>query len=357
MAVTKLTCPECSTVLRPAKPLPPGKKVKCPRCDTVFTSGGDDEEPDQEEERPNRAARKAPARAGAAKAKTGKAKGARDEAPKKSGDDDEGAYKFLDDKKDEEDKPEINYAPDMSIKDLRGPAVAILMSPSNKLALMGILGVFGWLALIVMLMIPALFPLTYDDTYQDVLEIGPGLSQVSPWAGRGGMPGMGGMPGGMGGMPGGMTGGPDEKEGQGFKTKVEEEKPGFYEVFGIDLSAMCDLAWYLFIICLLPLVLLTCYSGLVAFGAIKMQNLESRPWGIASSIMAMVPLNMGGFMLASAMVANVVQAMIFDDFSFIMINTIILMSIEWLLSVGAGVYALMTLFNEKVIAGFEYVAE
>lgn len=35
MSVT-YTCPECGTALRPAKPVPMGKKIKCPKCATVF---------------------------------------------------------------------------------------------------------------------------------------------------------------------------------------------------------------------------------------------------------------------------------------------------------------------------------
>src|SRR5262245_42784453 len=29
-------CPECGAQLRPANPVPPGKKLKCPKCETVF---------------------------------------------------------------------------------------------------------------------------------------------------------------------------------------------------------------------------------------------------------------------------------------------------------------------------------
>src|SRR5258707_469994 len=157
MAATKLSCPECGTVLRPAKPVAPGKKVKCPRCETVFTAGEDEELDvidmvEEEEERPRRKA-KVPA-----KAKAGKA------AAKKPKEEDDGAYGLFKDKEeDEENKPKINYAPDMSIKDLRGPAVAILMPPTNKLTLTGFIGVAGWFVLIILLMIPAMFPIIEDD--------------------------------------------------------------------------------------------------------------------------------------------------------------------------------------------------
>src|SRR2546428_8720790 len=45
MAVAKIDCPECGATLKPAKPLRPGKKVRCPKCDNVFVvPGGEDED-------------------------------------------------------------------------------------------------------------------------------------------------------------------------------------------------------------------------------------------------------------------------------------------------------------------------
>lgn len=38
-----LTCPHCSSVLRPASPVPAGKKVRCPKCAESFTAGGEQE--------------------------------------------------------------------------------------------------------------------------------------------------------------------------------------------------------------------------------------------------------------------------------------------------------------------------
>lgn len=46
-------CPECGAQLRPANPVPAGKKLRCPKCETVFAPGG----------RPNAAAPKAPVKA------------------------------------------------------------------------------------------------------------------------------------------------------------------------------------------------------------------------------------------------------------------------------------------------------
>ena len=60
MAITKLSCPDCGTVLRPAKPVAPGKKVKCPRCDLIFAAGDDEDEDDRpRKSAPSKGAKKA----------------------------------------------------------------------------------------------------------------------------------------------------------------------------------------------------------------------------------------------------------------------------------------------------------
>src|SRR5207247_632211 len=48
MAVAKIDCPECGATLKPAKPLTPGKKVRCPKCDNVFVVPGAEIEEEQE---------------------------------------------------------------------------------------------------------------------------------------------------------------------------------------------------------------------------------------------------------------------------------------------------------------------
>src|SRR5260370_36151682 len=50
MALTKLVCPECSKVLRPARPVAAGKKGRCPKCEFVFVAGEDEGEDGAEEE-------------------------------------------------------------------------------------------------------------------------------------------------------------------------------------------------------------------------------------------------------------------------------------------------------------------
>src|SRR5262245_47854314 len=129
MSLTKLVCPECSKVLKPARPVAPGKKVRCPKCDAVFVAGEEEDGEagialaDDEEAKPKK--KPAPAKAKAAKDKPD----AKAKKPAAS-EEEEGAYVLSKDGDDDE-KPDIEYAPNQSIKDLRGPAVAMLTSPTN----------------------------------------------------------------------------------------------------------------------------------------------------------------------------------------------------------------------------------
>jgi hypothetical protein len=45
MPLTTLSCPGCKINLRPNKPVPPGKKVKCPKCATIFVTGNGTPDP------------------------------------------------------------------------------------------------------------------------------------------------------------------------------------------------------------------------------------------------------------------------------------------------------------------------
>ena len=76
---------------------------------------------------------------------------------------------------------------------------------------------------------------------------------------------------------------------------------------------------------------------MVAFGAIQMQNMDSRGWGIAGSILAMVPINVGGLQIVTALVVQIVLIQVIDDTAFIAYVVIVLTSIQWLLSLAAGV--------------------
>ena len=164
MATSRITCPDCRSVLKPARPLADGKKVKCPKCGKMFTTPGLVEEVvEVEEEQPRKS------KASAKKPKAAVKKTAPAPAPKKTADDDGeddggGIYGTVqDEEKADEDKPQIEYAPDMSIKDLRGPAQAAVVRPSNYLLLIG-----GVSALLDILIICVCFwPMVFSEHLKD----------------------------------------------------------------------------------------------------------------------------------------------------------------------------------------------
>jgi predicted Zn finger-like uncharacterized protein len=332
MAATKITCPECDTVLRPNKPVPAGKKVKCPRCGALFTAGSEPED----------VAPRAPARKKPGGNKPAKAAPARP-APKDEDEEVGGTYAFV--KEEEEEKPDIDYAPDMSIKDLRGPAQAVIVKPSNYLIMAGIAGVIGWLGLLIVVLIPILFPLKDEDTERPAMSIGPGLSTMMPEQ-------TGNIPMGLGGGGGGSQEG--SKETKEAEDK-EKESGEFFRIGTVDLASLVVLAWWMILaIVVLPLLLGAVYSGILTAGAVKMQNLESRGWGIAGCILAMIPINVGGLQVLVGLVIKILLAILFDEPDIIVF---VVMGLIYLLSLAAGIWNLLVLMKPEVIAGFEYVAE
>jgi hypothetical protein len=318
MPVSKLTCPECGRVLKPAKPLAVGKKVKCPRCETIFVAVEDEEE--EFEERPARAREQGRARGkgGAGKPPAPKAAKKKPEA-KKSAAEEIGTYGTIQENEDPEDRPEILFMPEVKIKDLRGPAQAMVMGPSNLMLIVGIIAVVGWLVLILMLVIPVVFPVTEQDKDKD------------EW-----------------------VGGPRPREGP----KVKKKDPSFYEIWGVDAAFFTKKPWYIFLVSLVPLVLAGIYSGIATFGAVQMQNLESRRWGIAGAIMAMIPLHMGGVIILVGLLTNFLfRHQLEMDAEYTTFLVILFTSIAWLTSLAAGLRCLLVLNDEDVIAGYEYVAE
>jgi phage FluMu protein Com len=338
--VAKLTCPECGKVLRPAKPVTVGKKVKCPRCENVFTARSPVDDEDEAEATPRKGKAKP---ASTRKSKAGGEKPRDEPKPAKAGAEVVETYGYIKDEteEDEEKKPKINYAPDTSIKDLRGPATAKCITPSNYLLMAGSIGALGWLGFILLLVIPAVFPLEDKGTNsRPAPGIGKGLSAVNPF------------PRGFGGGGLGMITPPPGEEGA--KKKVEEEEPSFFEIWGMDLALVGAMPMYLFLPSLIPLIAGALYCAVCAMGAVRMQNIESRGWGITASVLAMLPFNVGGVCIILALVVQFILRQIEMDAGYTNFLIILFCVLAWIASLGAGVYALMTLMDEDVIAGFEY---
>lgn len=318
MAISRLSCPDCGTVLRPAKPVAPGKKVKCPKCELVFVAVEDEEDEDD-------APRRKPAKSKKGSVKT-------KSAPKKEEEELYGLAREPDDEDEDDKKPRIDYAPDESIRDLRGPAIVKLTPPANKLQLVGMACVLGWMILFVLLLIPTVFPIQAGgagEKASPVMRLGPGLGAVDPNAGGGGFGGFGGGGGAV------------------VEKKFEEEKGGFFEFFGFDLSV-----WFLYL--MVPMILGGVYSAMVVAGGINAQNLESRAWAMTGSIMAMLPINTLGVMVVTTLIVGYLATAVLEDADFGQYVSMALMSIEYLISLIVGIWTMKTLFNEEVIDGFEF---
>jgi hypothetical protein len=421
MTISRLTCPECAAVLKPARPVPGGARVKCPKCGASFTAGaGVEDDPNKtraypaEDPKPRTApaapkARAAPTRAAPASAKGDDPKPAPKPAAKKPAkaaeealepeflpleeeeegalpapkpapkptakkpakaaeealepefvpeeDDEEGTYAVTRDPDEEAEaqaaqargaeprkkKPKIDYAPDMSIKDLRGPAVEALVTPTNCLLGTGLVGFIGWLVLLILILIPALFPLEDDagekDKPKEAFKVGKGLGLV--------------------GDQGDVVANAEQMK-KDADPKADEEKKSFIVVYGWDLAVLAGYEWYLFIVMLSPIFVGMAYSALIAFGAVKAQNIESREWGFVSSIMAMLPINSAGFIAVTLILIDIPLGMIFDAVADAdMLRTIdgAWVIIVTLVGAAMGVIGLIALLKPEVKKGFEYKAE
>jgi len=323
-------------VLKPANPIPAGKKVKCPRCGTTFPVA------DEEAAAPAKAGA---APAGAVKKKPGDAprptrKPDKQAAPAADEDDEGGTYALADahDAKkddDDDDAPDIDYAPDTSIKDLRGPAQAAIIQPTNLMIGAGVAGFLGWLAVLIVLTIPVLFPIETEEGTKDapkpILKISKGLGAI----------------------------------GDEFAPPPGDQKPAhkpnvsFYQFLGNDLSSVGLYTWWMFILfpVLFPIVLGMAYTSLQTYGAVRAQNLESRGWGLAGSIMGMIPLSIAGLATFVGMIFSFLLNMILDDEDTITWTVYGIYIIIGLLQIAAAVYTLMTLVRPEVIDGFEFVPD
>jgi phage FluMu protein Com len=273
MAVAKVECPECGKVLKPAKPLTPGKKVRCPKCNAVFTVPGAPEEEAPERQEAIRKA--APAAKKAAPAKPNAASPSEPKKPLLDEDDEGGTYSFVkepgeeEDEDEEEKKPKINYVPDLEVKDPRGPATLALALPSNLLMLWGALMVVGCLGSLATATWPFMF--TEDGTAVTPLEARKKYEKDHPPK--------------------------DKKQQQGKKSeeadpevKLEDlkDKPDGGERAVYDELKEDDIIFRIWWAILSVLVLIL--GAFIAFSSVKMQNLESHRWSMACAIMGMVTI-------------------------------------------------------------------
>lgn len=318
MASQRITCPDCKSVLKPAKPVSDGKKVKCPKCGNFFTTPGlrdDDASP----------AKKATAKKMAKEAI--KKAGNSSPPPKKPAveaeDEDGGVYGYIpEDEKADEDKPHIEYAPDMSIKDLRGPAQAAVVAPSNLMLLIGGLCCLSNIFLIGF----SFWPMVFSDSVVNWQKV--------------------------------LTDHYKEKQDKSAVQRIEGMKE-FKDVKDKDLDIIHDAEHDEYIwrfVAMAGFILLLIYNGIAIIGAVRMQNLESRRWGIAASVMTLLPMGAGGLsFLLGGIFYYTIGSWILDEMNgYYSIGIGVL---PYLFALYVGATSLRILMSQDVIDGFSYVAE
>jgi predicted Zn finger-like uncharacterized protein len=341
MSLTRLTCPECETVMRPKVPVSPGKKVKCPKCQHIFIARGDvdevDEVEDVEEVEEAPVKKKAKARPAEKEAKPEPKKEEeeiygylKEEEPprpvkpkkkrRRDEDDDEEDEDDEDDEEEEDDgKPKINYGLDESIRDLRGPAIEKLRDPATWLTFSGLLGAVGWLVFIVILIIPFAFPIIEEEKKEDPMM-------------------------------------PPTKEKEKGPPKPKYNPLLIWQT--LDFGEVVSQPPVIFWLCIAGFFALGLYSGLIAFGGIKFLNLESRQWGIAAGIMALLPVSPAGLVFTLAMAFQwILRQVDMDQDGTDIYVTGGLGALLYLASVGLGAWTLKVANDEVVKAGYEYVPE
>lgn len=137
----------------------------------------------------------------------------------------------------------------------------------------------------------------------------------------------------------------------------DKNRKSMFNLFGMDLTMLAQFSTLVYLLWLTPVFVGMAFSALVAYGAVKVQNLEGYGWGIAASIMAMIPLCTGGLLATTAVVVTFLLGMVIDDASFLYGMTIFILVLEKVAAILVGVWTLLTLLSEKVVKGYEYKAD
>jgi hypothetical protein len=334
MAATRLICPECNATLRPSQPVPDGKRVKCPKCGAGFASPGvlpeqvfevvDEEKTVAPQSRPRPPARKdKPAARAAGKPPAAKPKA----APSPPADDDEegGLYSFKDNLEEmDAEKPEIDYTPDTSIKDLRGPAQGHIVRPSNFMLALAAINVILSIFTIVFNAWPFLFAdhvVNHIDYFYEKYDKSPDPKLKA----RG------------------------KNLPQNREALTEDEKHDLEEYENWDIKKRIFL--------MVGYLLVAIYCGVVATGAVKMQNMESRGWSLTSAIMTIIPIAAGGILYLLYLLIPMFTLIAIDSEDVRYYVAYGVMGVAALLVSAVGGWALRVLLLPEVIDGFNYVAE
>lgn len=273
MPLAKLTCPKCHAVLKPAKPVPEGKTVKCPKCEETFKAGANSgeeitakpakkaaatksEEDEEQEEAATYSVLKDEdeerKKAEAEERKLRKKKRKRDADDADEDEDEE-------DEEDEEDDVTKQYLENLKPNDPRGATQETVVGPANWLLRTALIAFFGWLGYFVAFTLPIAFP--NIEKKEDVDQFRPAAAQVKD------------------------------------KKKPSEKKQAFHVwsaegiLHGFETEANePDFIWWSIVIFVFVLILGMVQAGVIANASVKMQSLESYNWALWGCIVAIIPL-------------------------------------------------------------------
>lgn len=331
----QIQCPGCKTKLQLPDEIKPGSRVQCPTCKKVLalpsTQAG------------------VPGKPAAAKPEPAQAP-----PPSQPIDEDEDAGLYgvrkdpdLDDEEEDEvptkgkskgaskakkkKRPDINFAPDMSIKDLRGPAMILVVPPSNYMMMQCGLVIVTTLASIAMSVWPFIF---MDRVLPQAVALKPFYQGKTD---KKDLARFKRIEEGWVTWPALKKGAKEDDSGFRGDPMNEEE----YE------AAKEELAKHLpFAVAWLTLsFLILGYTLTVAFAAVKMQSLESYAWSVTGAIIAMLPFGAIGLLAYFFK-----PTMDFNDLPIILF----VLAVEAVFTFLVGLMAIAVLLKNDVKLGFAY---
>lgn len=333
MASPTLDCPHCKAVLRPANPIPAGKKVACPQCKQSFTAGGETPapapkpEPEDEHGQTFSSYGVAPVDDQPYEEPDAKAEG--DDGKKK---------------KKKKKKEEINYGPDTTLKDLRGPAIGIVTPIANNyLWHCAIMIVLAFASMII-----GVWPFIFADRLLTPLQslkefynskiASEGKGGGSQWSQRLKDAELDKLE-----WPIAVDrSGKKVREAEYGKSEMSKEEAEAGDAYISRAEKPTRLAWVLTSFAVLIWVFV------MAIGGVKMVILESYGWAMTSAIMALIPINLLGWIMLVWKSWDLLHEDLFCWISFYILPIMNIFSILF------GIWILTALLDQRVIDGFNF---
>jgi DNA-directed RNA polymerase subunit M/transcription elongation factor TFIIS len=381
MPLDQLRCPKCKAILKPAKPIPEGQKIKCSKCGVVFVAKSDSQGDAAAKKRPAASSDKvaaAPTK-GATGASSGPTPPSVDKSEEEGGlgtygfaageepvlkppepplekkkkkkrledeDDDEYEDEDEDEDEDEEDEEEIDPVLEMYLKvnksnNPKGPATSLITQPSNFLII-----THGLLALLQVLAFTFwIFPIIFGEhcniTPKDLKELNLGDREYSAkdwkpvydktW---------------------------DDLEQEVNNSKLAEKTRKLDQKALDKLADMeSDKRQERWIQMIFPPLLLV-YCGLIVYGAVQMQSLESYNWAWTSVIMALVPAGSAGAAWVGVYwLMRLLGPVEFLDLGWGDVPYYVIFGLITAWAIFVAVYALMRMLEPVVKEAYFYVEE